>query len=139
MKILQDQIGFKFFVQKLSGFAKFDLDTKITKLQFYHLIEELSHDEVAAEEGAPAEVKEGEAQQDGAEPVEPPKKKVFNKEKYDQVFDAWWKALRLETATPPFAGDLENPLYLSILAGIKSFKPELYVPPAEPEAPAEGE
>ena len=31
---------------------------------------------------------------------------------------------------------MENPLYLSIIAGIKSFKPELYVPP---EPKAEGE
>ena len=82
------------------------------------MIEELSHDEVAAEEGAAVEAKEGEGQQDGAEPVEQPVKKVFNQEKYDQVFDAWWKALRLETATPPFTGDLENPLYVSILAGM---------------------
>ena len=29
-------------VSKLSGFAKFDLDTKITKKQFFHLIEESS-------------------------------------------------------------------------------------------------
>lgn len=89
---------------------------------------------MAAEEGAAVEAKEGEGQQDGAEPVEQPVKKVFNQEKYDQVFDAWWKALRLETATPPFTGDLENPLYVSILAGMKSFQPELYVPAVEPEA-----
>ena len=47
------------------------------------------------------------------------------------MFDAWSRALRLETATPPFTGDLENPLYLSIVAGLKSFKPELYVPAEE--------
>jgi hypothetical protein len=33
-------------VSKLSGFAKFELDTKITKLQFFHLIEEISQVEV---------------------------------------------------------------------------------------------
>ena len=42
-------MGYKFLVQKLSGFAKFDLDTKITKLQFFHLLEEASHDEIAEE------------------------------------------------------------------------------------------
>lgn len=52
---------------------------------------------------------------------------MFNQEKYDNIIDAWIKALRLETATPPFAGDLENPIYLQIIAGIKSFKPENYV------------
>lgn len=39
---IQDAIGYKFLVQKLSGFAKFELDTKITKLQFFHLVEESS-------------------------------------------------------------------------------------------------
>ena len=33
-------------MSKLSGFAKFELDTKITKLQFFHLIEEISQVEV---------------------------------------------------------------------------------------------
>ena len=47
-------MGYKFLVQKLSGFAKFDLDTKITKLQFFHLLEEASHDEIA-EESQPGE------------------------------------------------------------------------------------
>ena len=62
--------------------------------------------------------------------------KVFNQEKYEKVIDAWVKALKAETATPPFAGDLENPLYLQIIAGIKSFKPENYVQ-NEGEAAAE--
>ena len=55
----QDQLGYKFFVQKLSGFAKFELDTKITKLQFFHLIEEICMKEVPddnAQQEAPAEV-----------------------------------------------------------------------------------
>ena len=50
--------------------------------------------------------------------------------------DAWTKALGADAASPPFTGDLENPLYLSIIAGMRSFNPELY--PA-PEAKAEGE
>ena len=39
-------------VQKLSGFAKFDLDTKITKLQFFHLLENLSMEKVTEEGGS---------------------------------------------------------------------------------------
>lgn len=35
-----DAVGFKSLVAKLSGYAKFDLDTKISKLQFFHLLEE---------------------------------------------------------------------------------------------------
>lgn len=99
------------------------------------MLEEASHDEVA-EESLPAE---GSGPQEGsqdAEPAEPKKQKTFNQEKYDKVIDAWSRALGAEASTPPFAGDLENPLYLSIIAGIKSFKPELYVPP---EPKAEGE
>ena len=68
-------------MQKLSGFAKFDLDTKITKLQFFHLLEDLGHDEVA-EEGAAAEGS-AEPSQDNAEPAEVKKQKTFNQEKYD--------------------------------------------------------
>ena len=95
----------------------------------------MSHDEVE-EEGAPAEVPQ-DAPEEGAEPVEVKKQTRFNEEKYEKVFDAWSRALQLETATPPFNGDLENPLYLSIIAGIKSFKPELYVPPEEKQEGAE--
>ena len=54
-----DQLGFKFFVQKLSGNAKFDVDTKITKVQFFHLLEECSMVEVPEEgEIAPVEGEE---------------------------------------------------------------------------------
>ena len=52
-----DQLGFKFLVSKLSGFAKFDLDTKITKVQFFHLIEESTRVKgEAIEEGVEAEM-----------------------------------------------------------------------------------
>jgi hypothetical protein len=37
----------------------------------------------------------------------------------------------LETATPPFTGDLENPLYVSITTGMRNFNPDLYVPAEE--------
>jgi hypothetical protein len=32
---------------------------------------------------------------------------------------------------------MENATYVAILQGLKDFKPELYVPPAEEEKPAE--
>jgi len=42
-------------IVKLSGFAKFDLDTKVTKLQFFHLLEEMSQEEIALEKAGSAE------------------------------------------------------------------------------------
>ena len=69
-----DQLGFKFFILKLSGNAKFDLDTKITKLQFYHLIEELSTIEVPAE----GEIPETEGD-------EPKTNKVFDEDTYKKI------------------------------------------------------
>ena len=41
---MQNQIGFKAVVAKISGFAKFDVDTKISKYQFFHLLEQLCLD-----------------------------------------------------------------------------------------------
>lgn len=55
------------------------------------------------------------------------KKKVFDQELYNQMITAWVSALSVE-ATTPFAGDLEGRLYLSIIQGMRNFKPELYVP-----------
>jgi hypothetical protein len=43
------------------------------------------------------------------------------------MITAWVSALSVE-ATTPFAGDLEGRLYLSIIQGMRNFKPELYVP-----------
>ena len=39
-----------------------------------------------------------------------------------------------EGATPPFAGNLEDPLYTAILDGLRAFNPEDF-----PEPPAEEE
>ena len=105
-------------VSKLSGFAKFDLDTKITKTQFYHLIEESSQVEGKAEEA------EGEAAE--GEEGSPQVTKCFNQEMYDQISNAWNKALSPEASAPPFQGDLENPTYLRIIQGLRDFKPENY-------------
>jgi len=53
--IFKDQLGYKSMIVKLSGFAKFDLDTKVTKLQFFHLLEEMSQEEIALEKAGSAE------------------------------------------------------------------------------------
>eukprot|EP00356_Strombidium_inclinatum_P013743 CAMPEP_0170492990 /NCGR_PEP_ID=MMETSP0208-20121228/13196_1 /TAXON_ID=197538 /ORGANISM="Strombidium inclinatum, Strain S3" /LENGTH=121 /DNA_ID=CAMNT_0010768843 /DNA_START=227 /DNA_END=592 /DNA_ORIENTATION=+ len=44
------QLGYKLLVSKLSGFAKFELDTKINRFQFFNLLEELSQVEVTLED-----------------------------------------------------------------------------------------
>ena len=67
---------------------------------------------------APVQVEE----QDAAEAATP--KKVFNQDQYDAVINAWRAALNVDAATPPFTGDLENPVYLSILQAVRDFKPE---------------
>jgi len=51
--MLKETVGYKFLVNKLSGFAKFDLDTKINKIQFYHLLEEMSQEEQNEEPHSP--------------------------------------------------------------------------------------
>ena len=61
-------------------------------------------------------------EQDAAEAATP--KKVFSQEQYDGVINAWRGALAVDAATPPFTGDLENPVYLNILQTIRDFKPE---------------
>ena len=40
---------------------------------------------------------------------------MLNQQKYEKVTAAWKKALGPESTGPPFAGDLENPVYLNIL------------------------
>ena len=80
-------------VTKLSGFAKFELDTKITKVQFYHLVEEASMVPVAPES----------------------EEKQFSEELFNQISENFSKALNPETASPPYSGDLENQTYLKIL------------------------
>ena len=100
-----DQLGFKFFILKLSGNAKFDLDTKITKVQFYHLIEELSSIEVQVE--GEIAVTEGE---------ELKTKKVFDEDTYKRISNAFAQSLSTTAATPLYASDLTNADYLSIIA-----------------------
>ena len=54
--------------------------------------------------------------------------KVFNEAKYTKVSEIWQAALSSESAGAPFAGNLEDPMYLAIIQGLRDFKPELYVP-----------
>lgn len=84
----------------------------------------------AAAEGTPA---------DGETPAEaaPKTKKAFSLEKYDGVKNAFESSLSADAPTPPFSGDMENATYLSILQGLREFNPDLYVPPAQEEKPAE--
>ena len=44
-------MGTKVIVQKLSGFAKFDMDLKISKAMFFHVLEECSTVTEVAEAG----------------------------------------------------------------------------------------
>eukprot|EP00352_Strombidinopsis_acuminata_P000218 CAMPEP_0176344220 /NCGR_PEP_ID=MMETSP0126-20121128/4535_1 /TAXON_ID=141414 ORGANISM="Strombidinopsis acuminatum, Strain SPMC142" /NCGR_SAMPLE_ID=MMETSP0126 /ASSEMBLY_ACC=CAM_ASM_000229 /LENGTH=84 /DNA_ID=CAMNT_0017690569 /DNA_START=295 /DNA_END=549 /DNA_ORIENTATION=+ len=45
-----NSVSYKTFISKLSGFAKFDLDTKIDIHQFYKLVEEMGSVQVETEE-----------------------------------------------------------------------------------------
>ena len=119
-----DQLGMKFFVQKLSGFGKFDLDTKLTKVQFFHLLEHLSQIEVPVEEG-------GEIQEPPVEGEEaaPKTKLVFDLESYEKIKAAFEIALNPTAATPLYASDLNNATYLKILSDLKTFDAEKFVVP----------
>ena len=116
-----DQLGFKFFIAKLSGNAKFDLDTKVTKEQFYHLIEECSMVEVP-EEGE-LEVVEGEEAK--------PMKQVFDQEQYTRISQAFEQALSPAAATPMYGSDPNAADYLHIISVMRAFNPEKYATPAE--------
>ena len=80
-------MGYKFIISKLSGFAKFDLDTKINRFQFFHLLEELSQVEISEEEGSagvtqvdPSHVDEPIGEDEAAD--QKASRKAFNEEKY---------------------------------------------------------
>ena len=124
-----DQLSFKFFVQKLSGFAKYELDTKITKVQFFHLVEHLSQVEVP---------EEGEIQEPPAEGEEavPKTKNVFDLETYEKIKQAFETALNPTAATPLYSSDQNNATYLKILNDMKTFDAEKFAEPPI-EEPAE--
>lgn len=70
---------------KLSGFAKFELDLKLTCDHFATLVNNLSTQDQS-----------------------------FSEEKFNEVMDVFEKAVA-EGATPPYAGDLENETYKNVL------------------------
>ena len=76
-------------IAKLSGFAKFDLDMKLTSDQYFVLINNLCT-----------------ADGDG-----------FNDAKLAELMETMSKAF--VDGNPPYAGDLENETYKSIVQGIR--------------------
>ena len=76
-------------VAKLSGFAKFDLDLKLTCEQFLALVTNYSTT-------------------DGA----------LSEEKFEEIMEIMEKTFA-EGATPPYTGDLENETYKAIIQCIR--------------------
>ena len=87
-------IGYKSIVMKLSGFAKFDLDTKINREHFYQIVEGMSR-----------------TTQD-----------ELDEERYEQICALFERAYKDGQA--PFAGDLENETYKAIVNRMRSFVPQ---------------
>ena len=84
----------KVIVQKLSGFAKFELDHKVNCSQFVNLIN--THIEDSGED----------AEQEAA---------------FDKVCEVFNKAF--VEGVEPFKGDLENDTYKELLDVFRTFKP----------------
>ena len=102
----------KTLVIKLSGFAKFEVDTKITAEQLYDMIVKLSH---AAPSPADGESQEAAgADQTTGEPV-------FNLDLFSEFVGYFEKALAENS--PPFQGDLENEKYKLLLQNFREFQP----------------
>ena len=57
------------------------------------------------------------------------RQKVFSEEKYERISDVFETALAKEGATPPFSGNLEDPVYTGILDGLREFKTEEFPDP----------
>ena len=92
------ELGMKAIVAKLSGFAKFECDHKMSASQFYELVLKMSS---PCEEGS-----------------ETP---TFNQELFERVRGVFQRALCDDEV--PFKGDLNNELYLNILACFRAFDP----------------
>jgi hypothetical protein len=94
-------IGYKSIIVKISGFAKFDLDTKINKEHFYQIVEGMCRKNASnGEEGA----------------------SELDEEKYEQIVAVFEKAYRDGVA--PFTGDLENETYKAIVNRMRAFVPQ---------------
>ena len=87
-------VGYKSIVLKLSGFAKFDLDTKINRDQFHNFVDGMCR------------------RADGE----------LDEDKYEAILQVFERAYR--EATPPFAGNLEDETYKSIVNRMRSFVPQ---------------
>ena len=94
-------VGYKSIVLKLSGFAKFELDTKISRDQFHQLVEGMCRraQHEASTESAP--------------------QTELDEEKYEQICAIFERAYK--EAQPPFTGDLDNEVYKSILNRIRTY------------------
>ena len=101
-------------VQKLSGFAKFDLDTKISAQQFYKLLLSVA----SANQTVYNVVKDENDFDQAVESVV----YTLDEQKYAQVVAVFEKAF--VDNIPPFLGDLENELYKQILLKIREFQPD---------------
>ena len=106
-------------VQKLSGFAKFDLDTKINAYQFARLVEGIATVTRTEEKEVPSEENPDEMQTVSEEISE------VDDEKFDQITSIFDQAFKEGKA--PFQGDLENETYKEILAKIREFQPDQHV------------
>jgi hypothetical protein len=96
--------GMKAIVNRLSGFAKFELDHKLTVSHFYQIVMKLSEIEgeaVEGEEAVPAS--------------------VFSQEQHDKILDIFRRALVEDEC--PFKGDLNNEVYNQILAAFRAHDP----------------
>ena len=91
---------------KLSGFAKFELDTKITREQFHQLVDGMCRRPVATAHEASTESMSGATTE-------------LDEEKYEQICAIFERAYK--EASPPFAGDLENETYKAILNRIRTY------------------
>ena len=88
-------LGYKSIIVKLSGFAKFDLDTKINKDQFHQFVDGMCRKGDSGE---------------------------LDEDKYEAILQLFEKAYR--EPTPPFAGNLEDETYKSIVNRMRSFVPQ---------------
>ena len=94
-------------VQKLSGFAKFELDHKLSANNLYQIVEKLSRKSVALS-------------QEATEEKDAPEETTFSEEEFEALVSVFEKALK--DNTPPFQGDLENETYKSILQSFRDWK-----------------
>ena len=110
-----NSVSYKTLVAKLSGFAKFDLDTKIDCYQFYKLLEAMGSEPVDDEEQRDEQAEDA--------PVE----MHVSAEKFDKVCAHWEQSVCGEAAAPAFAGDLENEQYKAMVQAMRDFSPEAHV------------